>query len=175
MLKIQEGQLKYAGLLFNRYKKILNGYFYNQTRNRTFSEDLVQATFYRLIKYKHNFQPRHSFKSWIFTIAKNAMIDELRKNKRNEHQELETHMDPIDQSKHADVLLLKEDRMKLLNKALESLDPQKREILYLVKIHEKKYKEVAEILSIKESAVKSKVFRAIKELQKNFSHLNYSV
>lgn len=175
MLKVQEGQLTYVSLLFERYKQRLFGYFCNQTNDRVFSEDLVQATFYRLIKYKHNYKAGDSFKSWIFTIGRNAMIDEIRKNKRNKHQAMEPNIDRVDESGYADEGLKKQEINSLLNTALNKLDSEKREILVLVKIQEKKYKEVADILSIKESAVKSKVFRALKELQNHYSHLSLNI
>ena len=174
MIKVQEGQLNFVTLLFERYKKMLYGYFCNQTYDKAFSEDLVQATFYRLIKYKHNYQAGENFKAWLFTIGRNAMIDEIRKNKRNKHQAMEPNMDRADENIEADRALRHQDISDMLNQALAKLDKEKREILYLVKIQEKKYKEVAQILSIKESAVKSKVFRAIKELQKHYGHLNYN-
>jgi len=174
MIKVQEGHLNFVTLLFERYKKMLYGYFCNQTRDKVFSEDLVQATFYRLIKYKHNYKPGDNFKAWLFTIGRNAMFDEIRKNKRNNHQAMEPNIDKVDDDAHADHQVHLNDISQTLKQALNKLDKEKREILYLVKIQEKKYKEVAQILSIKESAVKSKVFRAIKELQSQYSHLNYN-
>ena len=174
MIKVQEGHINFVTLLFERYKKMLYGYFCNQTSDKVFSEDLVQATFYRLIKYKHNYKSGDNFKAWLFTIGRNAMIDEIRKNKRNNHQAMEPNIDKVDESAHADHNIHQKDISNILSQALSKLDSEKREILYLVKIQEKKYKEVAQILSIKESAVKSKVFRAIKELQNHYAHLNYN-
>ena len=79
MLKVREGHLSFAALLFERYKKILYQFFYNQTNNVIMSEDLVQNTFYRVIKYKHTFSEQSNFKAWIFTIARNAMKSEFKK------------------------------------------------------------------------------------------------
>lgn len=175
MSQVQKGNLQLAGLLFQRYKKILFAFFYNQTHDQTVSEDLLQDTFYRLIKYKYNYTEGNSFRAWIFTISRNAMYDHFRKNKKKKIQPIESYSNHFVESENADSTLEKEQKNEFLQKALMSLSHEKREILTLVKLKEKKYKEVAEILNIKESAVKSKVFRAIKELQKNYSALQHTI
>ena len=164
MKKVQNGHLGLSGLLFERYKKMLYGFFYNQTSNVVMSEDLVQNTFYRVIKYKHHYRGDQQFKAWIFTIARNAMKDEFRKNK-NKHQDIDLYKNHFVDSTASDENLHQEDKQNILQKALNQLSPEKKEILILIKLNGKKYKEVADILGMNESTVKSKVFRAIKDLQ----------
>jgi len=83
MLKVKNGDLDHLGLLYERYKKQLFGFFYNLNRDKDLSEDLVQNTFIRIIKYKHGFKGDGEFKSWMFHIARNVNIDHFKKNKKN--------------------------------------------------------------------------------------------
>lgn len=173
MLKVREGQLNFAGLLFERYKKMLYSFFYNQTRDKNLSEDLVQNTFYKMIKYKHNFREDSHFKAWIFTIARNAMKDEFKKRKIN-YEEIGHVEHSFSDHQHADHAIIQNERQEFLRTALKKLSPEKREILILIKLNGKKYREVAEILNLKESVVKSKVFRAIRELQSHYCQVKES-
>lgn len=52
MSAIQNGDIRACGELYNRYKKILYAYFYNNTKSITKSQDLVQITFEKLLKYQ---------------------------------------------------------------------------------------------------------------------------
>lgn len=175
MQQVQKGHLRFAGLLFERYKKMLYAFFYNQTKNTVLCDDLVQVTFYRLIKYKHNFRGDSGFKPWIYTIARNAMKDELRKNSKARHQDIDVYQNHFVEKQGADINIEQQEKRAFLDRALSMLTSEKREILTLVKLNEKKYKEVANILQIKESAVKSKVFRAIQELQKNYIQMTKTI
>jgi len=122
MLKVQEGHLNFAALLFERYKKILYRFFYNQTSNMVLSEDLVQITFYRLIKYKNNFTDESNFKAWIFTIARNAMKTELKKKKKP-HQDIGLYEDQLPAGERTDSGIEAQEKQNLLQEALNKLSP----------------------------------------------------
>lgn len=171
MTKVKSGSINFAGLLFERYKKVLLAFFYNQTQDKSMCEDLVQVTFYKLIKYKNSYDPDKSFKSWIFTIARNSLKDELRKNNSKVNKSFDGLENLTMDDSFSDSNIEVFEKQEFLKLALGQLSAEKREILTMVKIHEKKYKEVAEILEKKESTVKSIVFRAILELQQNYSTL----
>ena len=81
MLKVKDGNLDKLGLLFERYKKPLFGFFYNMNKDAELSEDLVQNVFLRILKYRYLFRGEGDFKTWMFHIARNVMNDHYRKNK----------------------------------------------------------------------------------------------
>ena len=64
-----------------------------------------------------------------------------------------------------------DEEMQLLSLALDKLPEEKREIILLSKFHDKKYREIGEILGCSEGAVKVKVFRAIQELKEVYKKL----
>lgn len=81
MLKVKAGDLDKLGLLYERHKKRLFGFFYNMNSNASLSEDLVQNVFVRMLKYKHTFTGDGSFTAWMFRTARNVNYDYYKKNK----------------------------------------------------------------------------------------------
>ena len=172
MLKVKNGDLDHLGLLYERYKKQLFGFFYNLNRDKDLSEDLVQNTFIRIIKYKHGFKGEGEFKSWMFHIARNVNIDHFKKNKRNnETDSLEAWQEEATDDAETQLSIDKEGNLQLLEKAIDQLDYEKRELITMSKIKGIKYKEIGEVLSCSEGAVKVKVFRALRELKEVYEQI----
>ena len=176
MLKVKENDLDKLGLLFERYKKPLFGFFYNLNRDQELSEDLVQNTFVRILKYRHLFRmPENTvaseerkgseFRTWMFHIARNVSHDHYRKNKLKANDNVENWQDRLAHHDNSSVYREEQETLSMLEVALEKLPVDKREILLLCKYQEKKYKEIGEILGCSEGAVKVKVFRALQELK----------
>ena len=166
MLRIQDDDLDACGLLYKRYKKMLFSYFYNNTRDANSSEDLVQITFEKVIKYRKKFAASGTFKSWIFSIARNAFFDSYRKKSRFMTDRIgEFEHSLVDDQKTEEANLMQKEEVALLHDAIKRLSPEKREILSLIKLEEMKYKEVAARFGVKESTLKVRVFRIMKELK----------
>lgn len=172
MNKVKNGDIDLMGLLFERYKRVLLGFFYNQLRDTSRSEDLLQTTFFKAIKYRASFDTTKTFKTWIFTIARNALKDEQKKNSKMQKFGLEGYENQLSEYNSGDLNLSTQDDQKFLTEILGKLSPEKVEVLTLVKLNNKKYSEVAAILNKKESTVKSIVFRALRELQAHLTQPN---
>ena len=170
MLRIQKGEIDFLGILFERYKMQLFGFFFRTTGNRTASEDMVQNVFLRILKYKDKFSGYGKFTSWMYQIARNVSFDYFKKNSK---YEISDELDDIneDENSQPDQALISDESTKLLNTAMMRLSEDKREVLVLSKYQELKYKEIAEILNCSEVNVKVKVFRALSELKQVYSQL----
>ena len=81
MLQVREGASESLGVLFDRYQKPLFNFYSKMTGNRTVSEDLVQEVFLRVLKYRQSYKPGTPFRAWIYQIARNARLDQLRKQR----------------------------------------------------------------------------------------------
>jgi len=81
LAKVRDGDPEKLGLLYERYKRPLLGFFIGMVRDRELGEDLVQNTFVRILKYKHLFRGDGDFRTWMFHIARNVKNDHFRKNK----------------------------------------------------------------------------------------------
>ncbi|MEM8762171.1 MAG: RNA polymerase sigma factor [Bacteroidota bacterium] len=172
MIKVKEGDLHTLGLLYERHKKKLFGFFYNLGNNPSISEDLVQNVFYRMLKYKDSFASEGQFGAWMFRVARNVNYDHHQKaNKRgfSEEKDIENVSyameDPINETQN------KKDNAFLLRKALAQLSEEKRQLLVLCKFQGLKFSELADVLDISEGAAKVRVHRALKELKSVFVQL----
>lgn len=171
MLKVKDDDLDKLGLLFERYKKPLFGFFYNLNRNQELSEDLVQNTFLRILKYRHLFRGEGDFRTWMFHIARNVSHDHYRKDKLKAKDKVEDWEHQLIHHENKSSELEQQDEHTLLAVAMERLPEDKREILLLSKYQEKKYKEIGEVLGCSEGAVKVKVFRALQDLKAIYQQL----
>ena len=173
MLKVREGDLQKLGLLFERYRNILFGYFFKLSKNRELSEDLVQAVFIRVIKYKHAYRGDGSFKTWIFHIARNIQIDHWRKEKKQGTKvtsyEIEDRLTGDNDSNYS------EEKFQNLDKALDLLPDEKKELIVLSKLKGMKYKEIAEMMNLSEPIIKVRAFRALKELKEKYKEIEQTL
>ena len=164
MLQVKSGEIDKLGLLFERYKKPLFGYFFRTIHDKETSEDLVQNVFYRILKYRSKFAGTGKFTNWMYHIAHNVSIDHFRKNKLNQNTEEITDSD-LKYLKTKGENFSENDEKLQLSQALQLLNPQEREVLVLSKYQGLKYREIGEIIGCTEGAVKTKVFRAIVALK----------
>ena len=171
MTKVKEGDLDKLGLLFERYKKPLFGFFYGLNRDGELSEDLVQNVFFRILKYRYLFRGEGDFRTWMFHIARNVNNDHFRKNKLNAKESIETWQDRLGSDENRSTEMQQDEEMQILSMAMDRLPEDKREILLLSKFQDKKYKEIGEIMGCTEGAVKVKVFRALQELKEVYKKL----
>ncbi|UZR95769.1 RNA polymerase sigma factor [Chondrinema litorale] len=173
MLQVKDNQVDKLALLFERYHKQLFGYFYHLTSNKQVSEDLVQNTFYRILKYRKNFKGDGAFRAWMYSIARNSQADFFRKNKiQNQSDEIENWSDKLPANSDLLEIIYQKEDLETLREALSRLDIEKREILVLSKFQGMKYKEIGELLNCTENVVKVRVYRALQDLKKIFCHLN---
>ena len=140
------------------------GFFVGMVRDKELSEDLVQNTFMRILKYKHLFRGDGDFRTWMYHIARNVKNDHFRKNKIT-HEKVEKWEDKIKDEGNLMQEWQSDDEQRMLAIAMDKLPEDKREILLLSKYQEKKYKEIGEILGCTEGTVKVKVFRALQDLK----------
>jgi len=164
MAKVRDGDPEKLGLLYERYKRPLLGFFVGIVRDKELSEDLVQNTFVRILKYKHLFRGDGDFRTWMFHIARNVKNDHFRKNKVT-HEKVDKWEDKLKDEGSLMQEWQNDDEQRMLAIAMDKLPEDKREILLLSKYQEKKYKEIGEILGCTEGTVKVKVFRALQDLK----------
>lgn len=167
---IQNGEQEKLGLLFERYKKKMYNFFMRLTRGEsTLSEDLVQNTFLRILKYSNSYQPNKSFSTWLYQVARNVFYDQCKRKSNQEYSVEEFgHREPTTEMKP---MIEDDNRLHLLRKSLKELSADKREIIVLSRYEGLQYKEIADILDCSENAVKVKAHRALKELKVIYSQL----
>ena len=175
MEKVQNGDFRCMGLLFDRHHQGLFGFFYRMTNNPAQSEDMVQSVFYRLLKYRNTFRNQGKFIYWMYAVARNVLKDWYRKNdpmkQAQDLADLEvTFTDGMNKEEHIQLT----ERKQLLEKALQKLVPEQREAIILSRFRGFKYKEIAEIANVSENAIKARIRRGLLELQNILKNAAYN-
>ena len=166
MLQVRDGAGDMLGVLFDRYQAPLFNFYAKLTGDRALSEDLVQEVFLRILKYRKSYQPGTHFRAWIYQVARNARIDHFRKFPPQAALKPEM-LPPVSPTDSAQ----EEQEVRLLQRALQQLPEEKREILLLCRFQELKYEEIATLLGCELNTVKSRIHRALQELRQNFKQL----
>jgi len=165
MQRVQSGEVKLIGLLYERYKKDLFSYFYRCTSDKVKSEDLIQNVFIKVINNHKNFKGTGQFNYWLFRIARNTWLDNVKKKEpvlravplQEEQRQVATtkmHNSTIDEQK------------KKLRDALNQISEEKRDAIILSRYQGLDYKTIAEISDCSESAIKSRIMRGLTEIRK---------
>lgn len=176
MLKVKAGQLDKLGLLFERYNRPLYGFFYRLTYDQAVSEDLVQNVFMRIIKYRHTYKGDGKFSTWMYHMARNLFADHYRKEKKRGFKEdLSTTDKYISNDDHAEKVKIANEELSMLDSAMKTMAEDKREILVMSKYQGMRYQDIADLLEISESAVKVRIFRALKALKEAYSKMECKV
>lgn len=163
MMRVIDGDVGEFGVLYERYKRPVYGYFLKLTRgDQASSEDLAHNVFYKALRYKHSFKGTGSFAKWIFSIAHNIGIDHIRRIKR---EITNTDLSEYFGQHYVNNDLEKTEGLIILDRAMRQLNDEDMEILLLGKIKELRYSEIAAITGSTESAVKTRICRALKKLK----------
>ncbi len=163
--EIKDGQVEYYSEIIKRYEKRLLAFIVhmlNNTHLDHMAEDLCQETFYKAFRSLQSFRDvEASFSTWLYTIARNTVLSELRKSRNSEVYIEDSKVDPItSMDRLPEYELLRTERERLVRLAIESLPEKQRHALILREYEDKDYKEIADILDSTVSSVKSLLFRA---------------
>lgn len=174
MLSVRDGETVLLGQLYERYKDTLFRFFFNLLQNAATSEDLVHNVFIRILKYRSKFRGDGEFKYWLFAIARNVHADYHRKKGIRFTENVEDWQDRIVATDESEERSEQKEQIKRLRYAMRKLEPDKREVLVLSRLHGMKYAEIAELLELTESNVKVRVFRALRKLKMIYEELEKS-
>lgn len=134
-------------------------------------EDIVQESFIKAWRNLKRFDRTKNFKTWIFTIAKNTLLDRLKSNRTISFSLLEEGMgddkpafDPADKRPLPDEVLQMFESDKSASELLGSLKPAARAVVVMHALEDLSFREVGEILGEPMDTVKTRYRRAIQEL-----------
>ncbi|MGD7054759.1 RNA polymerase sigma factor [Sutcliffiella horikoshii] len=125
-------------------------------------DDLVQEVFMRAIKGFDTYKSKSSVKTWLFSIARNVALDEIRKRKRTRLRNVLsfTGYEAKERNTPENQLQLNEDNL-VLYKVINSLKPNYRDVIILRAIKELSVSETADILQWNENKVRITYHRAL--------------
>ena len=165
MLRVRNGDPAAFSTVMKTYeKKVLN--FFIRLGVQYDAEDLTQQTFLRLYRYRDRYEPKAKVSTFLFLMARQVWIDELRK--RNRRKKL---VESLAKETAGDVARSAADEVAAtgttdLQQALTTLPENISIVIELGVYQELPYSEIAKILDIPEGTVKSRMFNALAQLRR---------
>lgn len=157
--------------LINTFSSSVHNLIYSILHDSSVVEDLAQETFVRMFLSLHHYEYRAPFRSWLFRIAVNLCRDHLRKKKvRKIITRFQVDEDTgqvqkfVDEDQDPMARVQNSERMQLIMRALDKLPEASRIVFVLREMKDLSYEEIAETLHWKLGTVKSRLFRARREL-----------
>lgn len=158
--ELQRGSQSAFAVVYQSYAAGVFAYCLKILADRQLAEDVVQETFLKVQQHARSIQRNESFRSWIFRIARNEALMQLRKRRLDGQLEDESIWN--EDTPHQQLIAL--ERSEIINGLLDNLKHEYREVLVLLAYENMSYAEIAAITGATESSVKSRIFRARKAM-----------
>jgi RNA polymerase sigma-70 factor (ECF subfamily) len=176
MLRYQQGDRAAFAQLVRRHQTALYNFALRQVRVPQVAEDVVQESFVRVVQNAADFKHEARFTTWVYTITRNLCIDHIRKRALRKHPSLDESRGeegdgPTLGEKIADPRASIEreatgtELKERIARAVDTLPDEQREVFLMREIANLPFKEIAEITSVSENTVKSRMRYALERLQ----------
>ncbi|MEP6714875.1 MAG: sigma-70 family RNA polymerase sigma factor [Terriglobia bacterium] len=156
--------------LVRQHTRRVYGICYRFTSRDSEAQDLTQEVFMRVFRALHGFRSTEgSFATWLTRITRNLLIDHYRRSRYERvtdsiDEQLPRMEEGFVSTSRPDRALAGREASELLQGALAKLSPELRETIILRDLQEMEYREIANVLSIPEGTVKSRLNRGRAEL-----------
>jgi RNA polymerase sigma-70 factor (ECF subfamily) len=169
MRRVKQGDREAFAGIVDRYKQPIFNLVHRTIGQLAEAEDLTQQTFVQAYKAAHRYRENARMSTWLFTIARNLCLNELRRRSRHPADSIETHTDsderPALQIEDRAAVppshsILRSELEQKVQEAINELPPNQRIALLLCREEELSYEEMAKILDCSLSATKSLIHRA---------------
>lgn len=162
--------------LYHHFAPRLYSFIYNLTASKFITNDIVQETFIKIWEKREQIDENASFQSYIFTIARNQLLNEFRRQVRNPvfSDFMQTKMEEKGENSTIEQEMDFDTFKQLLEKAKKKLTPRQIEIFELNKEQGISIRDIAMQLNIKEQVVRNQLSAALHTLRnemKNYSFL----
>jgi RNA polymerase sigma-70 factor, ECF subfamily len=175
MLRVKQGDAAAFTALVEKYKQPVMNLAWRTLRDETEAEDLAQNVFVQAWKSAERYQATAKFSTWLFTIARNLCLNEIRRRTRHPAESLDQTRDESDEQPLYQVVdkriaaapeaMLRAELVHKVDAALADLPENQRLALALCRQEELSYEEIAAVLGCSLSATKSLIHRARETLK----------
>jgi len=182
MLRFQKGDMDAFQQLFNKYSPSVVNFAFRFVGSRDRAEELAQEVFLQVYRWQDRYEPKAKFSTWLFKIANNHCLNEVRKGEYKVIREsIDSQVDnegeardwdlPDTNPRKGDEILAAKQVADRIQHILHRLPASQRSALMLSRWEGLSYQEVAEVLDTTEKAVKSLVFRATQSLREGLREI----
>ena len=164
IFSLAKGNREALKIIYEKSINALYAYVLSLTKNKYDTEDVLQETYVSIAENAASYHGGNKAMAWIFRIAKNFTLMHFRREKNKESiHEVEEAVD----AKYSFSFVENADHRMLLESAMEILEEEERQILFLHAVAGWKNREIAEYLGKNLNTVLSKYQRNIKKLQEH--------
>ncbi len=164
--------------LFHRYRKPVYNFIVRTVQDRNTAEDLLQDVFMRVIQRAEDFRGESKFTTWLYTIARNLCIDQLRKTNLRRNVSLNGASRSIENGEKREVTVQVVDRkpgvdrhtnskrlQEVIANAVERLPEEQREVFLMRQVQNMPFREIANVVGVSENTIKSRMRYALERLR----------
>lgn len=175
MLRVKAGDDSAFDYLVQKYRRPMLNFMYRMAHNAAAAEDMAQEVFLRVYRSRQNYEASAKFTTWLYRIASNLAVNHARDTR---HQRPENTvsldepdhntgltMDLPDESLTAEEAIVRRERLAAIRERVQALPERQRMAVVMHKYQQMDYRQIAEILKLSESAIKSLLFRAYETLR----------
>jgi RNA polymerase sigma-70 factor, ECF subfamily len=175
MLRVKEGDSAAFTELVDKYKQPVMNLVTRMLRDQTEAEDVAQNVFVQVYRSAHRYEITAKFSTWLFTIARNLCLNEIRRRSRHPTESMDArHPDqselPLQQFEDKKGAtppqsLLHSELEEKTAEAIAELPENQRMALMLCRQEDLSYEDIAKVLNCSVSATKSLIFRGRETLK----------
>lgn len=180
MIRYQRGDRQAFASLLRRHNQRLYNFALRQVRDTGQAEDIVQDAFLRVVQNASEFKHEARFSTWLYAIARNLCVDQLRKKSHRRHASLNQGKDPgsepienqvADSHPRSDAerAACSSEMLDSILRAVDGLPDDQREVFLLREIGQLRFVDIAQVTGAAENTVKSRMRYALERLREALS------
>lgn len=175
MLQVKAGDDSAFDYLVQKYRRPMLNFMFRMAHNAAAAEDMAQEVFLRVYRSRQSYEASAKFTTWLYRIASNLAVNHAR-DTRHERAENTVSLDEPDEntgltmelpddSLTAEEAIVRRERLAAIRQRVQALPERQRMAVIMHKYQQMDYRQIAEILKLSESAIKSLLFRAYETLR----------
>lgn len=173
IVKLKSGSSRAFQILFEKYSQRIYQFSLSYLKNKQEAEEIVQEVFFNVWKVREELMAERSFESYLFTIAKNAILNTIRKSGYQK-----AYVEYVKLHPGKNILLEEELDFKELDqafrRAIEKLPPRRQEVFRLSRERNLTHAEIAQEMGISVKTVENQITSAFSDIKKELLSYGFS-
>lgn len=175
MMKVRDGDAAAFERLVENNQRAVIGTVARMLNNIDDAHDIAQQVFIRVWRSAARYEPSAKFTTWLFTITRNLVFNEMRRRSRKREVSMEAQLEEhhVDHAaperSNPDVQVQQEELERAIDAAILALPEKQRMAVALRRFEDMPYEEICVVLGMSLSAVKSLLFRARNDLKEKLA------
>ncbi len=165
ILLLKQGDALAFRKLYDQYYNLVYKYSLLIIKSNEMAEEAVQEVFTRVWEKRESINSTFSFKAYLCTIAKNYLLNQLRKASYDASMRQHVFYSRAQSEPTTENLILEKELESIKQTAIDSLPPQRKKIFLLCHQQGMKHKDIATLLGISQHTVKDQIVKANKDIK----------